>query len=120
MQLTYDEVIDTLDLKNNPTKRTGYSLNPEFYEVVDLNNTLEHVLPDNVEVNVTIDHVRLKSNLKTTHTLIFSNKSFFYTALRFTRSSSYPLEDIDGFINRLRDYIKAINLSILQVSIRDI
>ena len=28
MQLTYDEIINVLDLKNIPTKRTGYSLNP--------------------------------------------------------------------------------------------
>ena len=27
-QLTYDEIIDVLDLKYIPTKRTGYSLNP--------------------------------------------------------------------------------------------
>ena len=40
MQLTYNEIIDILDLKYIPTKRTGYSLNPGMYEVVDLNNTL--------------------------------------------------------------------------------
>ena len=40
MQLTYDEIIDVLDLKYIPTKRTGYSLNPGIYEVIDLNNTL--------------------------------------------------------------------------------
>ena len=40
MQLTYDEFMDILDLKYLPTKRTGYSLNPGVYEVVDLNNTL--------------------------------------------------------------------------------
>ena len=28
MQLTYDEIIDILDLKCIPTKGTGYSLNP--------------------------------------------------------------------------------------------
>ena len=37
MQLTYEEIINVLDLKNFPTKRTGYSLNPGIYEVVDLN-----------------------------------------------------------------------------------
>ena len=39
MQLTYDEIIDVLDLKNIPTKRTRYFLNPGIYEVVDLNNS---------------------------------------------------------------------------------
>ena len=97
MQLTYDEDIDVLDLKYIPTKRTGYSLNPDLYEVIDLNNTLKHILPDTVKVNITIDDIRVKSNLKINQTLIFTNKSFFYTILDFTRSRSYPLDDIDGF-----------------------
>ena len=76
-QLTYDEIIDILDLKYIPTKRTGYSLNPGIYEVIDLNNILKYILPDNVKVNVTIDDIRLKVNLKTNQTLIFTEKSFF-------------------------------------------
>ena len=40
MRLSYDEIMDILDLKYIPTKRTGYSLNPGIYEIVDLNNTL--------------------------------------------------------------------------------
>ena len=63
MQLTYDEIIDVLELKYFSTKRIGYSLNPGIYEIVDLNNTLKHILPDNVKVNITIDDIRLKSNL---------------------------------------------------------
>ena len=97
MRLSYDEISDILDLKYIPTKRTGYSLNPDSYEVVDSNNTLKHILPDNVKVINTIDDVRLKSILKTNQTLIFTEKSFFYTILGFTRSRSYPLDDIDGF-----------------------
>ena len=97
MRLSYDEIMDILDLKYIPTKRTGYSLNPGIYEVVDLNNTLKYILPDNVRVNITIDDIRLKSNLKINQTLIFTEKSFFYTILGFTQSHSYPLDDIDGF-----------------------
>ena len=97
LQLSYDEIIDILDLKYIPTKRTGYSLNPGVYEVEDLNNTLKHILPDNVKVNITIDGIRLKSNLRINQTLLFSKKSFFYTILGFTQSRSYPLDDIDGF-----------------------
>ena len=97
MQLTYDEIIHVLDFKYIPTERTGYSLIPGIYEVVDLNNTLKYILPDNVKVSITIDDVRLKSNSKTNQTLIFTEKSFFYTILGFTRSRSYPLDDIDGF-----------------------
>ena len=97
MRLSYDEVMNILNIKYIPTKRTGYSLIPGIYEVIDLNTTSKHILPENVKVNITIDDIRLKSNLKTNQTLIFSEKSFFYTTLGFTRSRSYPLEDIDGF-----------------------
>ena len=97
MQLTYDEIMDILDLKYIPTKRTGYSLIPRIYEVIDLNATLKHILPDNVKVNIIIEYIRLKSNLKTNQTLIFTEKSFFYTILDFNRSHSYPSDDIDGF-----------------------
>ena len=96
MRLSYDEIIDILDLKYIPTKRTGYSLNPGIYEIVDLNNTLKYILPDNVKVSVTIDDIRLKSNLKINQTLIFTKRSFFYTILGFTQSRSYPLDDIDN------------------------
>ena len=83
MRLSYDEIMDILDLKFIPTKRTGYSLNPGIYEVVDLNNTLKHILPDNVNINITIDDIRLKSNLKINQTLIFTEKSFFLYTFRF-------------------------------------
>ena len=97
MQLTYNEIMDILDLENIPTKRIGYSLNPSIYEVIDLNNTLKYILPDNVKIIITIDDIRLKSNLKVNQTLIFTNISFFYTILGFTQSHSYPLDDIEGF-----------------------
>ena len=97
MRLSYDEIMDILDMKYISTKRTGYSLIPGIYEIFDLNNTLKNILPDNVKVNITIDDIRLKSNLKTNQTLIFTEKSFFYTILGFTQSMSYPLDDIDGF-----------------------
>ena len=97
MQLTYDEIIDALDLKCNPTKKTGYNLNPGIYEVVDLNNTLKYISPENVKVSITIDDVRLESNLKINQKLIFTEKSFYNTILGFTRSRFYPLNDIDGF-----------------------
>ena len=97
MQLTYIEIKDILDLEYISTKRIGSSLNPGIYELTDLNNTLKHILPDNVKVFITIDDIRVKSNLKTNQTFIFTEKSFFYTILGFTRSRSYPLDDIAGF-----------------------
>ena len=97
MQLTYNEIINILDLKYIPTKRIGYSIKPNIYNVVDLNKTLKNILPDNVKINVTIDERKYKTDLKINQTLIFTNKSFFYSILGFTQSRSYPLDDIDGF-----------------------
>ena len=77
MRLSYDEIMDILDLKYIPTKKTGYSLNPGIYEVIDLNKSLKHIIPNNVKVNITIDDIRLKSNLKINQTLIFTEKFFF-------------------------------------------
>ena len=114
MRLSYDEIIDILDLKYISTKRTGYSLNPGIYEIVDLNNLLKYILPDNVKVSVSIDDIRLKSNLKTNQTLIFTEESFFYTILAFTRSQSYPLDDIEGFYQLIAGSYKSerpINIS---------
>ena len=97
MQLTYNEIIDILDLEYISTERMGYSVNPGIYEVVDLNNALKCILPDNVKINIAIDDIRLKSNLKINQTLLFTEKSFFYTILGFSQSRSYPLDDIEGF-----------------------
>ena len=41
--------------------------------------------------------MKKKTNLKNIQTLIFTNKSFFYSILGFTQSHSYPPDDIDGF-----------------------
>ena len=97
MQLTYDEIIDILDLKYVPTKRIGYSLKPKIYEISDINETLKKILPDNVKISVGIDERKNKTDLKINQTLLFTNKSFFYTILGFTQSHSHPLDDIDGF-----------------------
>ena len=77
MQLTYDEVINILDLKYIPTKRMGYSIEPNIYNVVDLIKTLKNILPNNVKINVSIDERKYKTDLKINQTLIFTNKSFF-------------------------------------------
>ena len=81
MQLTYDEIIDILDLKYIPTKRTGYSLKPEIYQIYDTNKSLKYILPNIVTTSVTIDDYKLKSNIKINQTLKFTQKSFFCTIL---------------------------------------
>ena len=95
LQPTYDEIIDILDLKNIRTKRTGYSLNFGIYEITNINKTLEFSLPNNVKLSITSDDIRLKSHLKKSQFSVFTDKGFFYSLLGFTRSHSYPLDDID-------------------------
>ena len=96
-QLTYDQNIEVLKLKYISKRGIGYSLKPEVYQISDINNTLKNILPNIVELNVTIDEKIYKSDLKINQTLLFTDKSFFYTILGFTQSHSYPLYDIDGF-----------------------
>ena len=99
MQLTYIEIIDILDLKYIPTKKLDRSLKPNIYQKSDINDAIKNVLPVDVKISVSIDEKKYKSNIKVIQTLIFKNKSFFYNILGFTKSHSYPLDDIDGFIN---------------------
>ena len=87
MRLSYDEIMDILDLKYIPTKRMGYSIEPNIYNVDDLNKTLKNTLPDNVKIDITIDERKYKTDLKINQTLIFTIKSFFYTILGVTSTS---------------------------------
>ena len=59
---------------------------------------LKSLLPKEAKLNITIDDVRLKSNLTTDKTFRFSKKSFFYVILGFTQSHSGELGDVEGFI----------------------
>ena len=61
-----------------------------------------------MKVSITIEDVILKSNLKINHTLIFTERSFFYTNLGFTRSRSYPVDDIDRFHRLLAGSYKSV------------
>ena len=76
-QLLCDKIMDILDLKHTPTKRIGYSLKPNIYQISKINETLKYILPDNVKISVTIDDDKLKSNLKNNQTLLFTKRSFF-------------------------------------------
>ena len=61
-----------------------------------------------MKVSVTVEDVRLKSNLKTNQTLIFTNKSFFYTILGFTQSHQGSLNDIERFYQILPGSYKSV------------
>ena len=85
----------------------GYSIEPNIYNVVDLNKTLKNILPNNIKIDITIDERKYKTDLKINQTLIFTNKSFFYTILGFTQSHFYPLDDLEGFYQLIAGLYKS-------------
>ena len=76
---------------------------------------LKSLLPNDVKINITIDDIRLKSNLTTNETFRFTEKSFFYTTLGFTQSHLGPLGDNKGFVlvEKFQEPIEAIGPLIL-------
>ena len=58
---------------------------------------LKSVLPDDIDVNITIHHMEVKSNLTKKETTGFTEKKIFYTILGFTQSNSRPLGVVEGF-----------------------
>ena len=101
-QLTFDEIIDKLDLIFTPIERIASSLPSSIYENFDTNKTLEHILPDIKKVINTNDGIRLKSKLRINQTLFFTKKIFFHTILGFTQSQSYPSNDVDEFYQLMK------------------
>ena len=83
MQLTYNEIMDVLDIKYFPSERTGYTLPPGIYEKSNTNKMLQGLVPDIVTVSISIDNITLKSKLKVNQTLIFTKKIIFLYNFRF-------------------------------------
>ena len=77
MELTYDEIVDILDVKHIAGSPICYTLPPGLYKISDFTLMVKSLFPDEVKVNFTIDDIRLKSNLRTNKTLRFTIKSFF-------------------------------------------
>ena len=65
-----------------------------IYEIIDVNLTLNSLIPDDVKVNITIDDIKLRSNLSTNRTMSFTKKSFFYKIFGCIQSHSGNLGDI--------------------------
>ena len=106
-QLTYDEIIDFSDVKYIPTTTTGFRLLPGIYEIIDTIFMLKSLLPEEVKVNITVDDVRLRSNITTNKTIDFAKKAFFYIILGFTQSRLGELVDIPRFIQLIPGSFKS-------------
>ena len=70
---------------------------------------LDSLLPEEVERNKTINDIRLKSNLTTTKTTRFTEKSSYYVILRFTQSHSGELGNFEGFVQLIPGSHKSDN-----------
>ena len=85
-------------MKYTPTSASGYTLPPGICEISDLKLMLSCLLPDDVQVNIAIEYIRLLSSLAPNKTIRYNEKSFFYTNLAFTKSILGHLSDIEGFV----------------------
>ena len=66
MEITNDEVVNRMDIKDTAGSTIGFSLPPRFYlEVVKFSFLLKSLIPNDVKVKVTIEGIRLRSNLTT-------------------------------------------------------
>ena len=88
MGLTYSEVEKVDDTIYIATSTIRYTLPPGKYEISHNESMLKSLLPDEVKVKITIDDIRLRSNLTTNKTVRFNKKSFFtqnYVLLNHTQ-----------------------------------
>ena len=101
MELSYDEIVDIVDVKYIAGSTIGYIIPPAKYEITDINWMIKSLLPNKIKVKITIDDIRLISNLATNNTIGYTKRSFFNAILGFTLSHSGPLGDIKGFIQKI-------------------
>ena len=98
MELTYSEIEKVVDIEYVNTSTIGYTSPPGVCNFSDITLLLKISPPDEVKMNITIDDIRLKSNLITNKTIRFTKKSIIYTILGFVASHSGVSGDIPGFV----------------------
>ena len=77
LKLSNTEILNLFDMKNIDASTTGYTLPPDVYEASDLISVIKALLPNDVKVNISVDGIRLKSNLTKNNTIRFTQKLFF-------------------------------------------
>ena len=80
-QVTHNEIIDILDLKFIPTTTIGYTLPTGMYETIDSNLMLTSLPLGGVKLNITVGEFRLRSNLTTNKTFMFTQKNLYSTKI---------------------------------------
>ena len=64
-ELTSDETVDILDVKNFGATTVGYTLASGLYPISDLNLMIKYLLPKKPEIKTTTDDIRFRSTLAT-------------------------------------------------------
>ena len=81
MELTYDELVDILNVNFIAGSANGYTLTLGIYEISDINLMIKSLLLDEVKVKK-IDDIRLRSDSTTNKTVRFTEKFFFQYNIR--------------------------------------
>ena len=97
LEITYDEIVDILDVRFIAGSTMGYTLPVGFCEVSDFNLMITSSLPNEVKVNNTIDDIRLNQLWPLIKQLGSLKNLFSKTISIFTESHSGVLDDIPGF-----------------------
>ena len=79
MELTYDEIVDVLDVKYIAGSTIAYTLPPGKYEITDIISMLKSLVAKKVEAKNTNDNIRLKTKLTTKKKQLGSLKNLFST-----------------------------------------
>ena len=114
--LTYNRIIDILNLKYIPSTNIRYTPPPGINESIDIILVLKSLFPEEVKVNVTVDDIRLKPSLVTNKTIKFTKKSFFCFILGSSHSPLGELSGIDGLIRLIPGKNKSgrlINITVI-------
>ena len=98
MQITYNEIVDILEVKYIAGSTIGQTLPPMNFQTSDFNLMLKSLLLDDVTVNIKTGDIRLRSILSSNKTIKITKKSLFHTIMGFTQSHSGDLGDIKGFV----------------------
>ena len=87
-ELTHDEIVDILVVIFFPASTTRDTLAPRMNKISDINLMLKSLFPNKVKVIITIDDIRLRTNLTKNKAIRYTEKLFPSTILGFAQTHS--------------------------------
>ena len=76
MDLIYSQIKKKPNIKYIDSATTGYTLPLGIYEIIDNNSLLKSLFPDEVDLNILIDDIKLKSNITVHRSISFTERFF--------------------------------------------